>query len=95
MNQTVELLSACRRQLEMKMRGAERAVRHLADAVPRETAPVMIGEMAQRGLPRAQALQRQLRISPDGQFDDLIYTPNRDAHIGKDQVRYRGQCHEG
>lgn len=95
MNQTVELLSACRGQLEMKIQGTKRAMKHLNDAATREAAPVMIGAMAQRDLPQAQALQRQLRISPDGQFGDLINTLNPDAHIGKDQVQYHGQCHEG
>ena len=39
--------------------------------------------------------EHQFRLQPDGTFNYLITTPDRDAPGGHDQPLYRGQCLEG
>ena len=82
-------------RLEMKMHGTGKAMVHLNDAAPLEATPLMMGEMVQMIFAGPDKSQHQMRIAPDGKFNYLINTPNLDAPKGKDQVLYRGQCHEG
>ena len=40
-------------------------------------------------------VENQMRIQENGRFNYLVSRPDPDAHKGKDQILYRGQCVEG
>lgn len=40
-------------------------------------------------------VENQLRIQESGRFNYLVSRPDPEAHKGKDQILYRGQCVEG
>ncbi|MDU8926908.1 hypothetical protein RXV86_05890 [Alisedimentitalea sp. MJ-SS2] len=40
-------------------------------------------------------IENQMRIQENGRFNYLVSRPDAQAHKGKDQMLYRGQCVEG
>lgn len=82
-------------RLEMRVQDSGKALVYLNDAEPLEATPLMMGQMVQMIFAGPDRSQHQLRIAPDGKFNYLIDTPNPEAHKGKDQILYRGQCQEG